>query len=270
MNRNRVALFVLLGGLVVAIVGALPPVFFHIVNYRAMTILGWFELWPLTALVFFSLGVYTTALVIQRRSRQEAGIEPAFLWLGAIAGPLMISVFLWLLQSMQGQRPFVFMVTVPFSILLSFLGIRLACQFKRSRSHANVKVLLLRTLVPFILTLSLIWLHYGSFPGALASPEDRQQWAYQEFGDYKSIVESVSTCQPILARVGNVKFVAPTSGENYVISEQGSSGHSGELTLEVVGETGVGVANFDFHIFTHTATGQFTYQNRTEKISCPS
>ncbi|MEP0873548.1 hypothetical protein NDA01_27695 [Trichocoleus desertorum AS-A10] len=121
-----------------------------------------------------------------------------------------------------------------------------------------------------MLTLALLWLHYGSFPGAIASAKDRQQWAYQEFGNYKSIVESVSTCPAIRARVGDVKLVAPTSGKNYVISEQGSSGHSGQLTLEVVGETGVGVANFDFHIFTHTTLGRLTYQNQTEKISCPS
>ncbi|MBD2124221.1 hypothetical protein [Trichocoleus sp. FACHB-262] len=72
MSRSRAALFVLLGGLAVAIVGALPTVFFHLVNYRDMTIPGWFELWLWTAIVFFSLGVYITALGVQRSLRQEA------------------------------------------------------------------------------------------------------------------------------------------------------------------------------------------------------
>ncbi|MEP0874054.1 hypothetical protein NDA01_30595 [Trichocoleus desertorum AS-A10] len=270
MSRNEVALFILLGGLVAAMASACLPMFFHIVNYRDMSTSGWLELWLWTAIVFFSLGVYVTALVVQRSSRQAAETEPAFLWLGATVGPLIGRLISGLPQFMQAQQPLTFWVTVVFSIALSFLGIRLACQFKRSRAHANVKSLLLRTLVPFVLTPTLIWLHYGSFPGVLALAADRQQWAYQEFYDYKKIVESVRTCQPIVTRVGSVIFVAPTFGENYVISDQGSSGHNGKLTLEVVGTTGVGVAIFEFHIVTHVGAGRFTYKNRTEKISCLS
>lgn len=268
MNRNTVALLVLLGGVVAVIVSIIPARLFPIVNYRDMSISGWLTLWLLTALVIFSLGIYTTALVVQRSSRRAAEIEPTLLALGGTAGLLVVVG-----SAIVLRLPFSWLMLISvmlLSIALSFLGIHLACRFKRNRFNTNAKLLLLRILVPFMLTLAMVWLHYGSFPGWLASVEDRQQWAYQEFDNYKSIVKSVSTCQPVLARVGNVKFVAPTSGENYVISETGSSGHNGELTLEVVGETGVGVANFDFHIFTHTSAGQFIYQNRTEEISCPS
>lgn len=80
---------------------------------------------------------------------------------------------------------------------------------------------------------------------------------------------SVSRCPLILERVGNVQFVASTFGKNYVVSDPGSSGHHGELTLEVVGETGTDVASFGFHINTHASSGQFTYKNKTEPITCP-
>ncbi|MEP0873549.1 hypothetical protein NDA01_27700 [Trichocoleus desertorum AS-A10] len=77
--------------------------FFHLVNYRDMTIPGWFELWLWTVIVFFSLGVYTTALVVQRSLRQEAAIKPTSPWLGAIAGPLIGRVISRLPQFMQAQ-----------------------------------------------------------------------------------------------------------------------------------------------------------------------
>lgn len=270
MSRNKVAPFALLGGLAAAIASLFLVLSFPYINYRDETISDWGGLGLYTAIVFFSLGVYATALVIQRSSRQEAEIEPTFLWLGAIAGPLVSKVISWLPPFRQPPQPLTFLLAVVFSIALSFLGIRFACQFKLSRFNTNAKVLLLRTLVPLVLTPTLIWLHYGSFPGALASAADRQQWAYQEFDNYKEIVESVRTCQPIVTRVGEVIFVAPTFGENYVVSEPGSSGHNGTLTLEVVGTTGVGVVTFDVHISTAFGGGLFKHKNRTEEIKCLS
>ncbi len=276
MGKNRIALFVMLGGLVAGCIIVPLNVFFNLINYREMSISGWFRLWLIATPVLYGFGSYITALVIQQRSRQETAIEPAFLTLGSTTGLLAgmgSIIFLLSLQpSIQIPYPLslvVFVAMVLFSILLSFFATRFACRFKRRRSNSNLKVLLLRASVPFVFTLMLIWLHYGNFPGAMASAETRQQWAYQEFGDYKGVVESVSSCQFILERVGNVQFVAPTSGENYVISDHGSSGHSGKLTLEVVGEAGTGVASFGFHIATHASAGQFTYQNKTEKITCP-
>lgn len=270
MSRNVIALFALLGGIATAITSFFLLVYFPFVNYRDEPISDWGGLGLYTAIVFFSLGVYATALVVQRSSRQEAEIEPTFLWLGAIAGPLIGQVISWLPQFRQLQHPLTFLLAVVFSIALSFLGIRFACQFKLSRLNTNAKVLLLRTLVPLVLTPTLIWLHYGSFPGALASAADRQQWAYQEFDNYKEIVESVRACKPIVTRVGEVIFVAPTFGKNYVVSEPLSSGHNGTLTLEVVGTTGVGVITFDVHVVTAFGGGQFKHKNRTEEIKCLS
>lgn len=276
MGRNRTALLVMLGGLVVGCMSTFPDSFFNIANYREMSIPGWFRLWLIAQLILYSLGSYITALVLQHRSRQEKAIEPAFLTLSGAIGLLAGtgSVILLLLLWPPIQVPYLLSLialamTVIFSILLSFFAIQFACRFKRRKSNSNLKVLLLRSFAPFIFTLMLIWLHYGSFPGAIASAETRQQWAYQEFGDYKEVVESISKCQFILDRVGSIQSIAPTSGKNYVISDPGSSGHNGKLTLEVVGEAGRGIASFGFHINTHASTGQFTYQNKTEQITCP-
>jgi hypothetical protein len=67
-----------------------------------------------------------------------------------------------------------------------------------------------------------------------------------------------------------VKYAAPTQGRNYVIYDSGSSGHSGEFTLEVVGSKGIGVANFSFHLGTAVSHGQLTYQGRKKEIVCQS
>jgi hypothetical protein len=119
-----------------------------------------------------------------------------------------------------------------------------------------------------VLVLTLLSLRNGSFPGVKAAAEVRQQWAYTQFSDYNEVVDSIKRCQPILERVGSVKVVAPTQGKNYIISDLGSSGHQGELTLEVVGEKGVGVANFSFHIVTSVSQVRFTNRGITENIVC--
>lgn len=160
---------------------------------------------------------------------------------------------------------------MPISVLLSILGIRIACEFPHRKSNFHRRLLLFKSLIPFLvalLTLSFIWLNSSSFPGANATLFVRQKWASKEFGGYKEVVETIKTCQPIIKRVGNVKYVAPTSGRNYVIYDPGSSGHSGEFTLEIVGEKGIGIANFSFHIETAVYNGQFTNQGKTEEIVC--
>ena len=157
----------------------------------------------------------------------------------------------------------------PIPALASILGIRIACRCERIKSNSNLRVLLFRSLIPFLLTLTLIWLHHSSFPGVRASAQVRQQWAYRKFNRYNEVVETIKTCQPITERVGSVKFVALTQGRNYVISDPGSSGHNGELTLEVIGEKSVGVAkcNYDRHGGLVEQV-RFTYQGRTEEIAC--
>ena len=55
------------------------------------------------------------------------------------------------------------------------------------------------------------------------------------------IVHSIKESNQITAQVGQIKFIAPTKGRNlYMLG--GDSGTGSELTLEVVGEKGTGIA----------------------------
>ena len=140
---------------------------------------------------------------------------------------------------------------------------------RRGRNQAaNKRRTLLKFMVPTLLIAALVFIHYGSFPGAFASAETRQQWAYTEFTDYKYAVSDIQNCEPIKAKVGNVKTIAPIWGKNMTVRDPGSSGHRGEFTLEVIGDRGTGVANSSFHIGTVLYEVKFTYEGKTETLTC--
>lgn len=143
------------------------------------------------------------------------------------------------------------------------------CYPRRGRNQvANKQRTFLKFMVPAMLISALVVINYGSFPGAFASAEARQQWAYTEFTDYKFVVSDIQNCEPIKARVGNVKTIAPTWGKNITVRDSGSSGHYGEFTLEVIGDRGTGVANASFHIGTVIPSVEFTYAGKTEMLTC--
>lgn len=150
----------------------------------------------------------------------------------------------------------------------SVLGIWLACSIKYPRALGR-RVTLLRISLPVLLISSLYLLNYTGFPGVTASAIARQQWAAHEFTSYDGIVNSFRSCKPVLKRVGSIQFVAPTQGRNVVFQELGSSGHHGELTLEVVGESGSGIASLEIgHSNLMPNTMQFTHQGKVETLSC--
>jgi hypothetical protein len=266
MRKNVIALSAAFVGFFTASLGTN-----HFLNYREMSVSEWLGLWIAIALALYCLGIYTTALVFQQLSKQESDIEPSFLALGGVMGLLLGSLLIYLcsLIPILSTLAIPFAI-VPISLLLSVLGIHIACRFERRKSHTKFIVLLFRALIPFAIALTLIAVYNNSFPGVTAPAEIRQQWADTKFSGYTKVVNSIKICQPIIERVGSVKFVAPTKGKNYVISEPGSSGHNGELTLEVVGDRGAGVANFGFHIFTDVSSVKLTYQDKTEKLVCRS
>lgn len=259
MKNNIVALLDVLGWLLTA---AIDIIFLtsigNYLNYREGTPGEWGYWLIMIALTLYLLGIYTIALVTRQVSRKEMAIEPSFLVLGCIIGLLVGCLPIYLDSARLLLFPF----------LLSLVGICIARTFKRSKSTSNLNFSLLRLLIPCALFLTFILATNHGFPGVAAPAEVRQQWAYKEFWNYGGVVDSIKSCQPIIKRVGSVKFVAPTQGQNNVYYDPGSSGHSGELTLEVVGEKGIGVANFDFHIGTFVSNVRFTYQKRTEELSC--
>ncbi|MEG5036875.1 hypothetical protein [Microcoleus sp. AT3-D2] len=228
----------------------------------------------MTALALYLLGLYTIAVVDRQLSEQEMEIEPLFLVFGCIIGLVSGYLVAYFYSSFYSSMP-TLLHKLPglfwgllFPFLLSLLGICIAGRFKRSKSTSNLIVSLLRILIPSAIALTFILVNNNGFPGVAAPAEVRQQWASKEFWNYAGVVNSIKSCQPIIKRVGSVKFVAPTQGQNDVFYDPGSSGHSGEFTLEVVGEKGIGVANFDFRIGTFVSNVRFTYQKRTEELSC--
>jgi hypothetical protein len=270
MRNNRVALLDKLGWLLTA---AIDIIFLtsigNYLNYRQGKPGEWIYWLIMIALALYLLGTYTMGLVIRQVSRQEMAIEPSFLVLGCIIGLLVgcLPIYLYSISTMLQKLNWSFELLV-FPFLLSLLGIGLAGRFKRSKSTSNLKFSLLRILIPCAIFLTFILANNHGFPVVAAPAEVRQQWAYKEFSDYGGIVNSIKKCQPIIKRVGSVKLVAPTQGPNNVMYDPGSSYHSGEFTLEVVGDQGIGVANFDFHIGTSVSNVRFTYQKRTEELSC--
>ena len=127
------------------------------------------------------------------------------------------------------------------------------------------------SLVPLLIPILILCIFLFSanlFPGASAPAAVRQEWARKEFHDFNFVAKSIRQCREIVDRVGQVKSVAPTDGRNYVFYDPGSSGHQGELTLEVLGDKATGVANFKYRIFPSVAPMQFTHQGKTESLNC--
>lgn len=277
MRNNAIALQTMLGGFLAVFAGITVFVLTGTLNYRDAGITEWFGVYVALAFSLFLLGVYITALRIRQTSRRELEIEPSFLVLGCLPGWVIGGVdgyiyrFHPALSRLADWQDWLFLPSLSLHIvlLLSLTGLWIACQFELTRSGSHSIWFLLRSLVPMTISLIIIAIVNNGFPGNFASAEVRQQWAGKEFRYYEQqIVKPIKTCKPIIERVGNVKFVAPTTGKNYIWSDQGSSGHYGELTLEVVGENGVGVGNSTFHIGTSVGYVQFVYQGKSERLKC--
>ena len=180
-----------------------------------------------------------------------------------------------LFNYMQVSAGWNLLIQLANGLLLYLLGVCLIVILLRKRGSrggrhqsANKLRILLKFIAPALLILALVAVNYRGFPGAFTSAEARQQWAYTEFTDYKYAVSDIQNCEPIKARVGNVKTVAPTWGQNVTVWENGSSGHRGEFTLEVVGDRGTGIANASFHLGTTLYAVKFAYRGKTETLTC--
>lgn len=264
MRKTIIAILATVGGGLAAWKGT--DYFF---NYRELPEGQWVYMFLLTAVVLLCLGVYIIAWVFQQLSNRRADVEPSFLVVGAIGGLLLSSIPTFLpppTEILSWIASWFPVSLIP--IWLCLVGVWIACQFERPKANVNPIILLTRALIPALLVGLLIWVQNSGFPGVAAPAEVRQQWASKEFQGYDRVVETIKQCQPIIQRVGRVQWVAPAQGRNYVISDLGSSRYEGEMTLEVVGDQGAGVANFSLHRGLFVTPGQFAYQSRTEKIVC--
>ncbi|MBD1845926.1 hypothetical protein H6F89_21440 [Cyanobacteria bacterium FACHB-63] len=167
-----------------------------------------------------------------------------------------------------GEALYVYLL-IPLILLLLIVQVfGILHRLTQERRYRSPALSIARLLIPIAIIGIALLVNQSRFPGTMSSPEVRQQWAVQEFRNYDSVVNSIKQCGAIVDRLGRVNFVAPTKGQNYIVSEPGSSGHHGELTLEVVGDKATGIASLKFHIETSVGWVQLTHQNRTETLRC--
>ncbi len=240
-------------------------------NYREESdIPGWVALWFALVAVLFTLGIYgTTWLVRQFYPFRIHTFEPSFLAVfGVIGLPVGYFIEIAIIEILSDPTPFLPRLWILMGIA-SMLGIWLACAIKHPRA-LGWRVALLRISFPVLLVVSLYLLNYTDFPGVSAPAIARQQWATHEFTYYDGIVNSFRKCKPVLKKIGNIQSVAPAQGRNVVFTD-GGSGYHGELTLEIVGESGSGIASLKTGMGNSMPnTMQFTHQGKVETLSCNS
>ncbi len=264
MKDNTVALMSTLGGFVLVGLEFFPSAALE--NYRQAGPVEAVYFWITAIDVLYLLGVYSVSLLLrQTYPRRSRTFEPSFLVLSSGLGCLVSSLlFFWI----TFYRPATYWQLPLLAILpVMLLCTRLGFWVKRHKTVGK-RGTLLRLVVPALLITTLFWVHNNDFPTNFASAEARQQWAYAEFSDYKSVVQEIRSCQPLTARLGEIKTVAPTWGRNFTTYDLGSSGHNGEFTLQLIGTKGTGTANFGFHIETNVYQVKFTQNNKTNVLIC--
>lgn len=214
-------------------------------NYRQAGLLVWPFLWFAAGLILYALGVYGGALLVRQfYPRRVPTFEPALLAIAGIVGLLIGCLVQWSAQILMQIGALSWAASFVLGGIGSVLGVLFACRVEHPRALGQ-KVTLLRSGFPLLLILLLFLLNYTGFPGVKATAQSRQQWASRQVSEYDYMVSNFKRCQPVIERVGEVKFVAPAKGVNFV-ADEGGSGRHGEFTLEVVGSTDTGIAHFDF------------------------
>jgi hypothetical protein len=242
------------------------PVF---LNYRQESeFFGWIALWTALTMVLLMLGIYgATWLVRQFYPLRIRTFEPSFLAVFGVMG-LFIGYFMEIviLQILSEWELFELRLWI-LAVVASTLCIWFACSIKHPRA-SDQRVTVLRISFPVLLILSLYLLNYTGFPGITAPAIARQQWAASTFTNYDGIVSNIRSCKPVQQKIGSIQSVAPTQGRN-VVSVEGGSGYRGEMTLEIVGESGSGIASFNTSMGNSMANKiQFTHQGKVETLSC--
>jgi hypothetical protein len=133
-----------------------------------------------------------------------------------------------------------FLVVIGSSLMLNFFWNRL--------KHLK---LLVRLAYLFLLLLVISLLCYklslNGFPGRFASMEARDQWATQTFRFmYTYSAKLLKECPSITHKIGKIKAIAPTEGDNREDITTGPSTYTDAyFTLELIGEKGHGMAKIE-------------------------
>jgi hypothetical protein len=277
MRKNIIALVTLFGGVLLASIGL--PILIFAFNYRQILYSEYFILLFVMIFYLYNSGIYISATLFHLYSKLHLEIEPSALAFGSIIG-LVLGRYLTipltrlildkfpLLHKFFGYHSFDadLRYILGVSLLFSLLGIRAACAFELNKSISLTRPLLKSTSVVVIglILQFVLFLYRSDFPGVNASLESRQKWAYQEFDSYPSVVNTIGLCNEITAKLGKIKFIAPTKGRNISILDPGSLAYAdGSLTIEVVGEKGTGIVYMNVR-----SDDFFEYQGKKTRLEC--
>jgi hypothetical protein len=133
-----------------------------------------------------------------------------------------------------------FLVVIGSSLMLNFFW----NQLKHLKLLARLAYLVLSLLVMSLLCYRL---SLNGFPGRFAAMEARDQWATQTFRFmYTYSAKLLKECPSITHKIGKIKAIAPTEGDNREDIAVGPFTHTDAyFTLELIGEKGHGLAKME-------------------------
>jgi hypothetical protein len=237
MKKNIIALRIFLGSILYAVIWTI--ILYFAFNYREIRTYEGFLLFIIMFICFYFFGVYFTSVLFKSYSRRTEYILPVAISTGSVIIGSAIFLFLLFMMYLGVINTFFFGILL---LLSQWVIIRAGCTVKNNQDiFLTVDIRKIATVLLISLTL-LLFVCNTDFPGVNAPVEVRQKWAYEKFMHYPGIVNSIKENNHIIDKVGSIRFVAPTKGRNLHVYLGASSGPTSELTLEVVGEKGTGIA----------------------------
>lgn len=258
MRKAISALGIFLGSILYAVIWI--RIFYFSFNYReADESFYSVILSPLMFIVFYISGIYINATIFQFFSKREINIVPSVLLYSyvisfglSICIPAVFGIYFWSLG-----------ISLLFVLVFHVVGLETAFHFKTNRTFKQFG-----KKISIVLLINLILLMYvciNDFPGINAPIEARQKWAYQKFSGYSTIVDTIERSNKITDKVGQIRFVAPTIGRNLLFRIGAGNMPLSDLTLEVVGEKGTGIA-YITAVGGSTLGMSFEYQGEKTKV----
>ena len=222
-------------------------------NYREINEGDGFLLFSFMFICFYYFGVYISAAIFRFFSKRERYIVPSALPLliGSLIFSFLVTLLLAFFFVYSPGRSFIVGISfigifvylfTPLSIILilNILVFHAAYEFD---SNKSLKYFIVKIATVLLINLTLLLVVcVNDFPGVNAPVEDRQEWAYENYKPYSQIVNSIQENHDITDKIGQIKSVAPTKGKNIILTTEKLRADNSELTLEVVGEKGTGIA----------------------------
>lgn len=259
MRKANSALGFFFGSILYAVIWI--RIFYFSYNYRKTDDLSYgFILLPSMFIVFWFFGIYINGTIFRFFSKRERDMAPSRLLYGSV---LIFVLSLCLLAVLGIDRFGIDFWILGIILLFQIVGLITASRFQINKSVRHFVGKISSTLLINLILLMVVCIN--DFPGVNAPIESRQKWAYKEFTSYSFLVDSIKGTNEITDKVGQVKFVAPTKGRNLLFRIGAGNMPISDLTLEVVGEKGTGIAYIN-------ALGSsiwgicFEYQGKTTKL----